>query len=58
LGITLICRAGKSSLCGSTADICYPEPGAEPGLLIYIKPSYHGRPGSPWARDARGQRHL
>jgi len=24
------------------ADICYPEAEAEPGLLIYIKPSYHG----------------
>ncbi len=24
------------------ADICYPEPEAEPGLLIYIKPGYHG----------------
>jgi hypothetical protein len=24
------------------ADICYPEPEAKPGLLIYIKPSYHG----------------
>ena len=24
------------------ADICYPEPEADPGLLIYIKPSYHG----------------
>src|SRR5260370_24308465 len=26
----------------SIADICYPEPQAKPGLLIYIKPSYHG----------------
>jgi hypothetical protein len=24
------------------ADICYPEPEAEPGLLVYIKPGYHG----------------
>jgi len=24
------------------ADICYPEPAAEPGLLVYIKPGYHG----------------
>lgn len=24
------------------ADICYPEPAAQPGLLVYIKPSYHG----------------
>jgi len=24
------------------ADICYPEPEAKPGLLVYIKPSYHG----------------
>ena len=24
------------------ADIFYPEPGAEPGQLLYIKPGYHG----------------
>jgi hypothetical protein len=24
------------------ADICYPEPGAKPGLLLYIKPGFHG----------------
>ena len=24
------------------ADICYPEPAAQPGMLVYIKPSYHG----------------
>lgn len=24
------------------ADICYPEPNARPGLLLYIKPGYHG----------------
>jgi len=24
------------------ADICYPEPAAQSGLLVYIKPGYHG----------------
>jgi hypothetical protein len=26
----------------AVADICYPEPDAQPAILVYIKPGYHG----------------
>ena len=42
--IDLVARKRKpfAGVYCAIADICYPEPAAESGLLVYIKPGYHG----------------